>query len=134
MAVLHQLWQHRRTGEVYAVEVDGVTVAGACGPLDYVEQRADMLKQMPYDSELGTAIDAEQTAYVLARPPAQQRTTLRWTWKELQHWLNHNRPEIGLGTQGGVRGFYKRAEGPVTSFVPCGYTWRDVAVRLGAVP
>ena len=133
MRTLRQLWRHTRTGEVYAVELDGATVTGACGPLDYVEQRKDMLPHMPYDPELGATLDATQAAYVLAEQPREQRTTMRWNWKELQRWLNHNRPDIGLATVGGVRGFYKRALGPASSFVPCGFTWFEVASRLGAV-
>ena len=133
MAIIRQLWQHSRTGEVYAVTIERATVTGACGPLDYVEQRADMLDQMPYDPALGAEIDAAQETYRVTRQPPEQRTVTQWTWKALQRWLNHNRPDIGLGTMSGVRGFYKRNLGLETSFVPCGYSWRDVAVRLGAV-
>ncbi len=133
MAITWQLWQHIRTGEVYAVEIERATVIGACGPLDYVEQRADILQHMLYDPELGAEIDARQEQYRLTSPPPQQRTVTQWKWKSLQHWLNHNRPDIGLGTVSGVRGFYKRDLGLDASFVPCGYNWRDVAARLGAV-
>ena len=132
MPIIRQLWQHKRTGEVYAVEVDGATVTGACGPLDYIEQRADMLDQMPYDPELGRELDAAQADYVLTRQPPEKRTTMRWTWKELQRWLIHNRPEIGITSIDGVKGFYRRDVGPAESFIPCGFTWRDVARRLQA--
>jgi len=133
MAPLHQLWRHRRTGEVYAVLLDGTTVKGACGPLDCIEQRRDLLRSMPYEAEPGAAIDGDQTSYVLASEPPMQRTTLRWGWKELQRWLYHNRPNIGLATVAGVRGYYNRTIGRAESFVPCGYTWLDVARRVGAI-
>ena len=134
MPIIRQLWQHTRTGEVYAVELQGAKVSGACGPLDYVEQRADMLPNMSYDPELGAEIEATQASYVLTRQPREKRTTMRWTWKELQRWLIHNRPDIGLTNMNGVKGIYKRDLGPAASFVPCGFTWRDVASRLGAGP
>ena len=133
MTIIHQLWQHTRTGEVFAVELAGARVTGACGPLDYLEQRADMLLHVPYDPDLGAEIDAAQHLYVLARPPREQRTTMQWNWKEVQRWLIHNRPGVGLANVGGVRGFYKLDEGVATSFVPCGFTWKDVAARLGAM-
>ena len=133
MARLRQLWQHMRSREIYAVEIDGMQVVGSCGPLDYIEQREDMLAQMPYDPELGAAIDADQAAYVLTRQPQPKQEEFTWKWKSLQRWLITSRPELGLGTVDGVRGYYRRDAGIQTSFVPCGFTWRDVALRLGAV-
>ena len=133
MARLHQLWRHRRTAEVYAVMLEGTVVTGACGPLDRIEQRRDMLRTMPYEAELGESINANQTSYVLAGTPPMQRTSLRWGWKELQRWLYHNRPNIGLATMSGVRGYYNRTLGQAESFVPCGYTWMAVAQRVGAI-
>ncbi len=132
MAVIRQFWQHARTGEVFAVELDGSTVTGGCGPLEPIEQLPGMLDGMPFDPELGRQIDTTQTSYVLARPPQEQRTAMGWNWKTLQRWLIENRPDIGLGTMEGIRGYYRREVGLHASFVPCGYTWRDVAVRLGA--
>lgn len=132
MTMLRQLWQHIRTGEVYAVELRGAAVVGACGPLDYLEQRADLLPHMLYEAELGKELDARQTMFTLARQPPEKRTTMRWSWKELQRWLIHNRPRTGIGTINGVKGWYSLDKGPESSFVPCGYTWREVAVRLGA--
>ena len=134
MTTIRQLWRHTRTGEVYAVKLDGAHVTGACGPLDYLEQRADMLETMPYDFELGAEIDSSQNLYVLTRQPPEQRTVMRWGWKSLQRWLYHHRPDIGIGQVEGVKGFYKISEGLDGSFVPCGYTWRDVAKRVGAIP
>ncbi len=133
MAILRQLWQHNRSHEVYAVEIDGIKVIGACGPLDYFEQRENMLAQMPYDPELGAVIDADQVAYSLTRQPPPKQEDFSWKWKSLQGWLITSRPELGLGTVDGVRGYYRRADGIQASFVPCGFTWRDVALRLGAV-
>ena len=131
--IIRQLWQHIRTGEVYAVEIDRATVMGACGPLDYLEQRADMLPHMPYDPELGAGINATQDQYRLTQQPLEQRTVTRWTWKTLQRWINHHRPDLGVGAISGVKGYYKRDLGPDASFVACGFTWRDVAARLGAL-
>jgi hypothetical protein len=132
MAVIKQFWQHVRTGEVYAVELDGAKVTGACGPLEPIEQAPGMLETMPFDPDLGRQLNATQEAYTLARPPQVQRVSIGWGWKSLQRWLIENRPEIGLGTMEGIRGYYRRDIGLQASFVPCGYTWRDVAQRLGA--
>lgn len=133
MTTIRQLWQHSRTGEVWAVELDGARVTGACGPLDSLEQHPSMLAHMLYDPELGARLDAAQSAYVLARPPREKRTSTQWGWKEVQRWIIHNRPGLGLANVDGVKGFYKLDQGIDRSFVPCGFMWRDVAVRLGAL-
>jgi hypothetical protein len=131
--VMRQLWQHSRSHEVFAVEFDGTHVLGACGPLDYQEQRENLLTQMPYDAQLGAEIDRDQASYFLTRQPPPKLEELAWTWKSLQRWLIVYRPTLGLGTLDGVRGYYRRDAGLRESFVPCGFKWRDVAARLGAV-
>lgn len=47
-AVSYQYWHHK-SGEVYAVRIEGGRLTGVCGPLHYSEVRAANLPDMHYD-------------------------------------------------------------------------------------
>jgi len=54
----YQYWQHRRSGEVWAVRLEGGRVTGACGPLPRREATPANLAYMHYDD------DPDTTAWV----------------------------------------------------------------------
>lgn len=58
----------------------------------------------------------------------------RVTEGKLQKWLDNVRPELALyETDSGIKGFYRRDQGPAHGFQSCGERWADVASRLGAI-
>lgn len=67
----NEYWQHRKSGEVYAVLVDyqdtGPVVKAACGPLEYTEINLDLLAS-PYfefntDPELAEDLEHRAEEY-----------------------------------------------------------------------
>lgn len=63
----YQFWCHQRSGERYAIRIEGGHVTGACGPLHYNEVEEELLPDYHYDDEpdLAEDIDANQDDYGL---------------------------------------------------------------------
>lgn len=77
---VYEYWQHRTSGEVYAVRLRDGQPTGVCGPLDHEDYRTetellvDRLREYEYDPEdadwIGTEADNFRT---LDAPPGQYR-------------------------------------------------------------
>lgn len=68
----YELWQHRRSGEIYAVALNGNgRVVMATGPLPHADLAAGIkaLAENAYEPDLAADIDATQDDYVLAYVP-----------------------------------------------------------------
>ena len=61
----YQYWAHKRSGETWAVAIEGGRVVGACGPL-YYQDRPDDMRDFDYDSEDGECIEADRGDFQLS--------------------------------------------------------------------
>ena len=53
----NQYWQHKTSGEVYAVQFENGEVFSACGPLHHSEVTSENLKDWNFNNEIELAED-----------------------------------------------------------------------------
>lgn len=58
-----ELWQHKRSGEVYAVEIVNGRVINACGPLHHSEIAAAKQGDTNWDADVTEDIQQHQGEY-----------------------------------------------------------------------
>lgn len=60
-----QIWQHRTSGELFAIEIGECVVTGAAGPLSYSEHAAVRVGDWTSDPKMADDINADQDSYLL---------------------------------------------------------------------
>lgn len=69
--ITNQYWQHKTSGDTYAVQVDeSGAVVGACGPLYFRERTQENIDDFNFnnDQEVADDLNDDQDSYRLADP------------------------------------------------------------------
>ncbi len=63
MTTTYQYWNHKRSGETYAVGIENNKVVEACGPLHYSDVQEYKPEEYEWDYELAEDINGDQESY-----------------------------------------------------------------------